>query len=70
MLWQRYMYGAHWRHHDKLYYDEFPANSKDDAAEYFNDQKRDDVTLVRLERVRPIMVCGDTPIHRLRPSAN
>ena len=70
MLWQRYMYGAHWKHHDKLYYDEFAAKSKDDAAEYFNHYKRDDVTLVRLERVRPIMVCGDTPIQRLRPSAN
>jgi len=64
------MYGAHWSHHGKLYYDEFPANSKDDAAEYFNDQKRDDVTLVRVEKVRPITVCGDTPIYRLRPSAN
>lgn len=36
-----------------MYYDEFPADSKDDAAEYFNYHKRDDVTLVRVVRVRP-----------------
>lgn len=52
-MWQRYIFGAHWKHQGKLYYDEFPADSKDDAAEYFNDHKRDDVTLVRVERVRP-----------------
>ena len=70
MLWQRYMYGAHWKHHDKVYYDEFPANSKDDAAEYFNHCKRDDVTLVRVEKVRPIMACADMSIHQIRPTAN
>lgn len=70
MLWQRYMYGAHWKHHGKLYYDEFAARSHDDATDYFNHNKRDDVTLVRVEKVRPILVSGDTPIHRLRPSAN
>ena len=36
-----------------MYYDEFPADSKKDAAEYFNCHKRDDVTLVRVEKVRP-----------------
>jgi len=52
-----------------VYYDEFPANSKDDAAEYFNGHKRDDVTLVWLERVRPITACGDTTVIAIRASA-
>ena len=51
-MWQPYIYGVHWKHQGRLYYDEFPANSRDDATEYFNYHKRDDVTLVRLERVR------------------
>jgi hypothetical protein len=52
-MWQRYIYGAHWTHQGRLYYDEFPADSRGDAAEYFDEHKRDDVTLVRVERVRP-----------------
>jgi hypothetical protein len=36
-----------------MYYDELPAGSKDEAAEYFNDHKRDDVTLVRVELIGP-----------------
>ena len=36
-----------------MYYDEFPADSEKDAAEYFNYHKRDDVTLVRVVKVRP-----------------
>jgi hypothetical protein len=52
-MWQRYIFGVHWKHQGKLYYDEFPADSKDDATEYFNHHKRDDVNMVRVERVRP-----------------
>ncbi|HEX3624232.1 MAG TPA: hypothetical protein VH280_02295 [Verrucomicrobiae bacterium] len=52
-MWQRYIFGVHWRHEGTLYYDEFPADSKADAADYFNYHKRDDVTLVRVEKVRP-----------------
>ncbi len=43
----------HWKHDGKMYYDELPADSKDEAAEYFIDHKRDDVSLVRVELVGP-----------------
>ena len=36
-----------------MYYDELPATSKDEAAEYFIDHARDDVSLVRVELVGP-----------------
>ena len=36
-----------------MYYDDLPADSKDEAAEYFNYYKRDDVTLVRVELIGP-----------------
>lgn len=70
MFWHRYIYGAHWRYHGKEYYDEFPANSSDDAAEYFNHHKRDDVTLVWLEKVGPIAARKDTRKDEFRPSTN
>ena len=34
-MWQSYIFGMHWKHDGKLYYDELPAESKDEAAEYF-----------------------------------
>lgn len=43
----------HWKHEGKMYYDELPAESKDEAAEYFIDHMRDDVMLVRVELVGP-----------------
>jgi hypothetical protein len=43
----------HWKHGGKMYYDELPADSKDEAAEYFIDHMRDDVALVRVELVGP-----------------
>jgi hypothetical protein len=52
-MWQSYIFGMHWKHDGKLYYDELPAESKDEAAEYFIDHCRDDVSLVRVELVRP-----------------
>ena len=52
-MWQRYIFGVYWRHLGKLYYDEFPAESEKQAAEYFNYLKRDDVTLESVQRVRP-----------------
>jgi len=52
-MWQTFIFGMHWRHGGKMYYDELPAGSKDEAAEYFNDHKRSDVTLVRVELVGP-----------------
>jgi hypothetical protein len=36
-----------------MYYDEIPAESIDEAANYFNHHKRDDVTLIKVEVVRP-----------------
>jgi hypothetical protein len=36
-----------------MYYDELPAESQDEAAGYFIDHCRDDVSLVRVEMVRP-----------------
>jgi len=36
-----------------MYYDELPADSKDEAALYFIDNKRDDVSLVRVVPVGP-----------------
>jgi hypothetical protein len=37
----------------KMYYDELSAESQDEAAEYFIDHMRDDVSLVRVELVGP-----------------
>ena len=50
---ERFIFGMHWKHDGKMYYDELPADSKDEAAEYFIDHKRDDVSLVRVELVGP-----------------
>lgn len=36
-----------------MYYDELSAGSKEEAAQYFIDHKRDDVSLVRVELVGP-----------------
>lgn len=52
-MWQSYIYGLHWKHDGKMYYDEIPAESKEEAAEFFIDHMRDDVMLVRVEFVRP-----------------
>ena len=51
-MWQTYIFGAYWKHEGRTYYDEFPADSKAGAEEYFNDHKRNDITLVRVEKVR------------------
>ncbi|MGC3961460.1 MAG: hypothetical protein QM813_27105 [Verrucomicrobiota bacterium] len=52
-MWQNFIFGMHWKHRGKMYYDELPASSKEEAAEYFVDQMRDDVSLVRVELVGP-----------------
>jgi hypothetical protein len=36
-----------------MYYDELSAESQDDAAAYFNNNCREDVSLIRVELVRP-----------------
>lgn len=52
-MWQSSIFGMHWKHDGKMYYDEIPAESKEDAAEYFIDNQRDDVQLVRVVYVGP-----------------
>jgi hypothetical protein len=52
-MWQMYVFGMHWRHEGKMYYDELTAGSAAEAAEYFEDHKRPDVTLVRVELIGP-----------------
>ena len=52
-MWQTYIFGMHWKHQGKMYYDELPAASQDEAAGYFIDHCRDDVSLVRVELVGP-----------------
>ena len=52
-MWQTYIFGMHWMHRGKMHYDELPAGSKDEASDYFNDRKRDDVALVRVELIGP-----------------
>jgi hypothetical protein len=52
-MWQSYIFGVDWKHEEKMYYDELPAESKEEAAEFFIDRKRDDVELVRVQFVGP-----------------
>jgi hypothetical protein len=52
-MWQSYIFGMHWKHDGKIYYDELPAESKVEAVDYFNDHKRDDISLVKVELVGP-----------------
>ena len=52
-MWQTYIFGMHWRHQGKMYYDELTASSQDEAAGHFIDRCRDDVSLVRVEVVGP-----------------
>ena len=52
-MWQSYIFGMHWKHGGKVYYDEITAGSQEEAAGYFIDHCRDDVTLVRVELVGP-----------------
>jgi hypothetical protein len=48
-----FLFHVHWKHKDKMYVDELSAASKFEAEEYFNDNKRSDVSLVRVELVGP-----------------
>lgn len=52
-MWQSFIFGMHWQHGGKMYYDELPAESMEEAAAYFIGHKRDDVSLVRVELVGP-----------------
>ena len=72
MLIERFIFGVHWKHDGKMYYDELPADSKEAAAEFFIDHKRDDVSLVKVELVGPndggvreLVVSPDSPFSPL-----
>jgi hypothetical protein len=52
-MMEKFIFRVHWKHNGKMYYDELPADSKEEAAGFFNDHKRDDVSLVRVELVGP-----------------
>ena len=52
-MWLTYIFGMHWAHGGKVYYDELPAESMEEAAGYFIDHKRSEVDLVRVELVGP-----------------
>jgi hypothetical protein len=52
-MWQTYIFGMHWKYEGKMYYDELTAQSKEEAAEYFIDHMRGDVSLVRVVLVGP-----------------
>ena len=52
-MWQQFIFRMHWKHQSKMYYDELSAGSKEEAAGYFIDHKRDDVALVRVEPIGP-----------------
>jgi hypothetical protein len=34
-MWQTFIFGMHWRHGGKVYYDELTAASQEEAAGYF-----------------------------------
>src|SRR3954454_22284710 len=71
-MWQTFIFGMHWKHQAKMYYDELPACSKEEAAEYFIDHMRDDVSLVRVELVAPdepgVREYSYSPYSPFRPS--
>jgi len=54
-MWQTAILGMHWKHQGRMYYDEWSAESQEEAAGYSIDHRRDDVSLVRVELVGPTM---------------
>jgi hypothetical protein len=52
-MWQAFIFGMHWKYRSKMYYDELPAGSEVEAVDYFNDHKRSDVALIRVEMIGP-----------------
>jgi hypothetical protein len=71
-MWETYKFGMHWQHGGKMYYDELPATSMVEATDYFIDNKRDDVSLVRVEVVGPddqpgVREPSDSPVKPFSP---
>src|SRR5690348_15470361 len=52
-LQQCFVFGIHWSHAGRMYYDELSANGKDEVEDYFNRHKRPGVTLVETELIGP-----------------
>lgn len=51
----------HWKHDGRMYYDEVHAESENEAKNYFNENKREDVTLIRVVLVGPDGGCVREP---------
>lgn len=50
---QLFKHHMHWRHNNKLYVDELSGASVTEVVDYFNDNRRSDVSLVRVELIGP-----------------
>jgi len=70
-MWQTFIFGMHWKHDGKMYYDELPAGSQEEAAEYFINHMRDDISLVRVVLVGPddggVRECAHSPVSPFDP---
>jgi hypothetical protein len=50
---QMLIFRVHWMHKGKVYFDELSSASATEAKQYFNDHKRSDVSLARVELIGP-----------------
>ena len=50
---ETFRFRMHWMHKSKVYIDELSAGSTTEAVDYFNDNKRSDVSLARVELIGP-----------------
>jgi hypothetical protein len=70
-MWQTFIFGMHWQHGGKMYYDELPAESIQEAADYFIEHMRDDISLIRVEVVGPdepgTRECAHPPVSPFGP---
>jgi hypothetical protein len=61
---ETYTFGIHWMHRTALFYDEVSAASTEEAREYFNRHKRDDVALIRVDQLNPAGLYGQSAQNR------
>ena len=47
-MWQSYIFGMHWKHDGKMVLRRVVGGVGKEAAGYFIDHKRDDVSLIRV----------------------
>ena len=50
---EMFKYHVHWKHENKMYVDELSGASVTEVADYFNDNKRPNISLIRVELVGP-----------------